>query len=88
MSPVQWTATTNFPETATRAIDFGPGGTGPLTTARNLDGRGVRVIIVGDKGKGGAEVYDSQDARYEEWWSKKWGPQVVRTRHENMCYVV
>jgi hypothetical protein len=61
-SPIQWTAATNFPETATHAIDFGPGGTsgiGPLT-ARNLDGRGVRVIIVGDKGKGGAEVYDSQ----------------------------
>ena len=82
-SPIQWTAATNFPETATHAIDFGPGGTsgiGPLT-ARNLDGRGVRVIIVGDKGKGGAEVYDSQNVRYEEWWSKKWGPQLVRTRY-------
>ena len=70
-SPIQWTAATNFPETATHAIDFGPGGTsgiGPLT-ARNLNGRGVHVIIVGDKGKGSAEVYDSQDVRYEEWWS-------------------
>jgi fatty acid synthase subunit alpha len=49
---------TDFPETATHAIDFGPGGTsgiGPLT-ARNLDGRGVRVVVVGEKGKGGAEV--------------------------------
>ena len=60
-SPIQWTAATNFPKTATYTIDFSPGGTsgiGPLT-ARNLDGRGVRVIIVGDKGKGGAEAYDS-----------------------------
>ena len=49
---------TDFPETATHAIDFGPrgtGGIGPLT-ARNLDGRGVRVVVVGEKGKGGAEV--------------------------------
>ena len=50
---------------------------------RNLDARGVCVIIVGDKGKGDAEVYDSQDVRYEEWWSKKWGPQLVHTRYKN-----
>jgi fatty acid synthase subunit alpha, fungi type len=78
-SPIQWTAATNFPETATHAIDFGPGGTsgiGPLT-ARNLDGRGVRVIIVCDKSKGGAEVYDSQNGQNGEWWSKK----LVRTRY-------
>jgi fatty acid synthase subunit alpha len=84
-SPMQWTAATNFPETATHAIDFGPGGLsgiGPLT-ARNLDGRGVRVIVVGDKGKGDAELYDSQNIRYEEWWSKKWGPKLVRTRYAN-----
>ena len=46
----------------------------------NLDGRGVRVIIVGDKGKGDTELYDSQNVQYEEWWSKKWGPQLIRTR--------
>jgi hypothetical protein len=27
-----------------------------LVTARNLDGRGVRVVVVGEKGKGSAEV--------------------------------
>lgn len=72
-SPIHWTAATNFSETATHAIDFGIGGTGGIgpLTAHGLDGRGVRVIIVGDKGKGGAEVHDSQDVRYEEWWGKK-----------------
>jgi len=59
---IHLTAATNFPfpETATHAIDFGIGGTsgiGPLT-AHNLNGRGVRVIIVGDKGKGSAEVHN------------------------------
>jgi hypothetical protein len=68
-----------FPETATHAIDFGPGGLrgiGPLT-ARNLDGHGIRVVIVGDGGKGDAELYDSQNIQYKEWRGKKWGPKLV-----------
>ncbi|KAF7965824.1 hypothetical protein HWV62_41719, partial [Athelia sp. TMB] len=80
-SPIQWVAATNFPETATHAIDFGPGGLsgiGPLT-ARNLDGRGVRIVVVGDKGKGDAELYSSEKVQYEDWWAKKWGPKLVRT---------
>lgn len=81
-SPIHWSKATNFPETATHAIDFGPGGLsgiGPLT-AKNLDGRGVRVIVAGDRAKGDAELYDSLDVRFEEWWSKKWAPALVRTR--------
>ena len=52
-SPIHWPKATNFSETATHAIDFGPGGLSGIgsLTARNLDGRGVRVIITGDKGK-------------------------------------
>ena len=63
----------NFPETATHAIDFGIGGTSGIgpPTACNLNGCGIHVIIVGDKGKGSAEVHDSQDVQYEGWWSKK-----------------
>lgn len=73
---------TNFPESATHAIDFGPGGMsgiGPLT-ARNLDGRGVRVIVVGERSKGDVELYDRVRVKYEDWWSKKWSPGLVRTR--------
>jgi fatty acid synthase subunit alpha, fungi type len=44
-------------------------GIGPLT-ARLLEGRGVRVVIVGDKGKVGAELYNSEGVKYEQWWSK------------------
>ena len=81
-SPIHWSKATNFPETATHAIDFGPGGLsgiGPLT-ARNLDGRGVRVIVTGVKGKGDPEFFDSLDIKYEPSWNKKWAPALVRTR--------
>jgi len=80
--PIHWTKATNFPETATHAIDFGPGGVsgiGPLS-ARNFDGRGVHVVIVGERGKGDAELFNPSEIKYEEWWSKKWSPSLVRTR--------
>ncbi|KAI0342734.1 fatty acid synthase [Trametopsis cervina] len=78
---IHWTKATDFPETATHAIDFGPGGLsgcGPMT-ARNLDGRGVRVIVVGEKRKGIAELFDAQSIKREEWWSKKFAPGLVKT---------
>ncbi|KAF8314904.1 hypothetical protein DL93DRAFT_2166952, partial [Clavulina sp. PMI_390] len=80
--PLNWTKATSFPETATHAVDFGPGGLsgiGPLT-ARNLEGRGVRVVVLGEKGKGAAELYDSHAVKFEDWWSKKWAPRLVKTR--------
>ncbi|KAL1711802.1 hypothetical protein EV715DRAFT_278348 [Schizophyllum commune] len=76
-----WDRATNFPETATHAVNFGPGGLsgiGPLT-ARNLDGRGVRVIVTGDKGKGDAELFDPTEIKTEQCWSKKWAPKLVKT---------
>jgi fatty acid synthase subunit beta len=82
VQPIHWTKATEFPESATHAIDFGPGGMsgiGPLT-ARNLDGRGVRVIVAGERGKGDAELYDCTTVKHEDWWSKKWSPGLVRTR--------
>ena len=81
-SPIHWTVATKFPETATHAVDFGPGGLsgiGPLT-ARNFEGRGIRVIVMGEKGKGGAEFYDANTVKREQWWSKKWAPKLVKTR--------
>ena len=43
-------ACADLPEGTTHAIDIGAGGLsgiGPLT-ARNLDGRGVRVVVIGE----------------------------------------
>ena len=78
--PIHWAKATDFPETATHAIDFGPGGAsgiGPLT-AKNFEGRGVRVIVAGIRGKGDVELYSSTTVKYEDWWSKKWSPGLVR----------
>ena len=72
VKPIHWTKATKFPESATHAIDFGPGGMsgiGPLT-AKNLDGRGVRVIVVGERGKDDAKLFDCASVKYEDWWSK------------------
>lgn len=41
-------------------------GIGPLT-ARNLDGRGVRVIVVGERSKGDAELSECASVKYEDW---------------------
>ena len=81
-SPIHWSKATKFSENATHAIDFGPGGLsgiGPLT-ARNFDGRGVRVIVTGDKGKGDAELFNSLDIKYESCWNKRWAPGLVHSR--------
>ncbi|KAJ3495490.1 hypothetical protein NMY22_g19933 [Coprinellus aureogranulatus] len=52
--PIHLAKATDFPESATHAIDFGPGGAsgiGPLT-AKYFEGRGVRVIAAGDSRQG------------------------------------
>lgn len=87
--PIHWTKAANFPETATHAIDFGPGGVsgiGPLT-ARNLDGRGVRVVVVGDKARGQAELYNSQGYQTGHWWNKEFSPKLVKTRCVQEMYL-
>jgi fatty acid synthase subunit alpha, fungi type len=81
-SPIHWTKSIDFPSTATHAVDFGPGGLsgiGPLT-ARHVSGRGIRVVVVGDKGKGDAELYDSQKVQRESNWGTAFAPSLVRTR--------
>jgi len=72
----------HLPKGATHAIDFGAGGIsgiGPLT-ARNLDGCGVRVIVIGEKGKGDAVFYSVLGVKVEPSWAKKWTPSLVKTR--------
>lgn len=81
--PIHWTKATNFPETATHVIDFGPGGAsgiGPLTS-KNFEGRGIRVIVAGIRGKGDAELFSATGVKYEDWWNKKWSPGLVRNRY-------
>ena len=58
-------------------------GGGSLCTSSklNLNGRGVRVLVLGDKGKGVAELFDGESVRHEEWWNKKYMPSLVKTRY-------
>ncbi|KAG1876145.1 hypothetical protein C8R48DRAFT_768989 [Suillus tomentosus] len=68
-SPIHWMLATGFPETATHVIDFGPGGLNDIGpgTAR------------GDNGRGEAELFDTEEVKYDEWWSKKYAPKLVKT---------
>jgi enoyl reductase-like protein len=80
-APIHWQKATDFPQTATHAVDFGPGrasGVGSIT-ARAVEGRGVRVLILGDKGKNGAELYSTGSVKYEKRWSDKHTPKLVKT---------
>ena len=64
---------TQSPETVAHTIDFGPrslNGIGPFTD-RNLDSHGVGVIVVGDQGKGDAELYSIKGVKFEQSWTRK-----------------
>ena len=69
---LHWTRAVDFPDTAIHAIDFGSSGAndvGPIVS-RTLSARGVRIIVLGDKSKGG-EPYDLTNTKHKGEWSKK-----------------
>ena len=82
IKPLHWPKATNLREGTTHAVDFGAGGISGIgfLTARNLDGRGVRVIVIGEKGRGDAEFYSVHGVRDEPSWVKKCAPSLVKTR--------
>jgi len=65
--PLHQPKATDLPEGTTYIVDFGAGGISGigLLTARNLGGRGVRVVVIGEKGKGDAEFYTVRGVREE-----------------------
>lgn len=73
-SPIHWDIATGFPETTTYIIDFGLGGVNGIgtLTAHNLEGHGVCVIILSNKGHGEAELFNVDDVQYKDWWNKKY----------------
>ena len=64
-SPVHWDIATGFPKDSTHVVDICPGGVNGIDppTSRNLEGRGVRVIILGNKGHGEVEIFGIDDAQ-------------------------
>lgn len=83
-SPIYWgSKATNFPETATHAIDFGTGGSSGIGSlcARNWEGRGIRTIMLGNRAEGtgaGKEAWAKTVPR-EVRWTEKFSPKLVRT---------
>ncbi|KAG8938441.1 3-oxoacyl-[acyl-carrier-protein] synthase [Tulasnella sp. 424] len=79
--PIHWAKATGSLDAATHYIDFGPGGLSGIggLTARNVEGRGVRVLIIGEKGKNGVEVYDAANVKREKWWEKAFQSALVKT---------
>ncbi|RXK40211.1 hypothetical protein M231_02485 [Tremella mesenterica] len=78
---IHWGVACNFPPTATHCVDFGPGGNSGVgyLVARVVEGRGVRVVVVGEKGKAAAELYDAIKVKREPVWAHEWSPKLVRT---------
>ena len=72
-----------FPDSATHAVDFRSDGLSSISplTAKNLESRGIRVIVVGNRAKSDAELYSSEKVIYEDWWGKKYSPGLIRTRY-------
>jgi fatty acid synthase subunit alpha, fungi type len=82
MWSLHWPKATSLPEGTTHAVDFGAGGIsgiGPLTVC-NLDGCGVRVIVIGEECGGDVEIYSVRGVRDEPLWVKKWAASLVKTR--------
>ncbi|GAA6057216.1 hypothetical protein JCM3770_003265 [Rhodotorula araucariae] len=84
-SPIYWQSkATNFPASATHAIDFGTGGASGIGSlcARNWEGRGIRVVMLGNRGTGvgaGKEAWGSGEVPVEHKWDDKFHPRLVRT---------
>ena len=77
---------TQFPESATHAIDFGTGGVSGIGSlcVRNWEGRGIRTILLGNRGTGvgaGMEAWSKGEESIvkEGRWKDQFTPKLVRT---------
>lgn len=83
-SPIFWASkATNFPATATHAIDFGTGGASGIGSlcVRNWEGRGIRTVMIGNRGEGagcGKEAWGPTVLR-DVRWTEKFRPRLVKT---------
>ncbi|MCO5566161.1 hypothetical protein L7F22_019837 [Adiantum nelumboides] len=79
--PIHWDKATDVSEKTTACIDFGTGGLSGIggLTARNLEGRGVRTIIVSGVHPKSAELYDTVEYKREKKWAQDFLPRLVKT---------
>ena len=91
-SPIFWASrATAFPATASHAIDFGTGGASGIGSlcVRNWEGRGIRTIMLGNRGEGvgaGKEAWDTNVAKRDTRWTEKFSPKLVKT-HDGKIHI-
>jgi len=89
--PIHWNVATTFNNDATHVVDFGTGGQSGIgsLTARESEGKGLRVVIAstGTNGRKIEEVYSSTTLKKENKWMGKFGPKLVRTRHDGQIHL-
>lgn len=91
-SPIHWgSKATDFPASATHAIDFGTGGASGIGSlcVRNWEGRGIRTVMLGNRAQGagaGLEAWNENDKLVvgETRWTEKWSPKLVKTKDGKM----
>ncbi|CAO1626989.1 unnamed protein product [Sympodiomycopsis kandeliae] len=80
VQPIYWNKATDVRKSTTHIVDFGTGGLSGIggLTARNLEGRGVRVIVPSGTHAGAPELYHTQTVKFEPRWEEAFMPRLVR----------
>ncbi|CAO1616813.1 unnamed protein product [Jaminaea pallidilutea] len=78
--PIYWSQATNVAKSTTHIIDFGTGGLSGIggLTARNLEGRGVRVIVPSGTHAQSSELYNRRQVIFEPRWEEAFMPKLVK----------
>lgn len=84
---IHWQNAARFPipsdgvQRTTHAVDFGPGGPSGVVsfTQRNLEGRGIRVVVAngGTNGRGVEEFYAVRGIASDRPWAEEYGSKLV-----------
>jgi malonyl CoA-acyl carrier protein transacylase len=85
---IHWQQAARFPTPegegappTTHAVDFGPGGPSGVVsfTQRNLEGRGIRVVVAsgGTTGRGAEEFYATRNLVRDQPWIDEYGSKLV-----------
>lgn len=78
--PIYWDKATDIQKGITHIIDFGTGGLSGIggLTARNLEGRGVRVVVPSGTHGNNAELYSLAKVTFEPKWEEAFMPKLVK----------
>lgn len=90
-SNIHWKVATRFNDDASHVVDFGTGGLSGIgsLTARESEGKGLRVVLAstGTNGRNTQEVYSATSLKTDTKWMGRFGPRLVRTRHDGKIHL-